>query len=80
MNIQTKQHATYFSQGIVKTRQYEIYKIYLERFNNLENGETIDIKEYEDYYFFKFLHIDFKMKYVIKDDSEEGLYHIKYRQ
>ena len=42
------QHSTYFSQGIIKARQAELYNLLMFRFNNLENGETINISLTDD--------------------------------
>jgi len=58
------QTQTYFSGGIVNERQSTLYKLFIDRFNNLEDGEILDITFYDDMYFYNYLHKDFKKKYM----------------
>ena len=64
------QHSTYFSQGIIKARQAELYNLLMFRFNNLENGETINISLTDDELFLNFLSVEFKRNYLIKETSD----------
>jgi len=63
------QKSTYFSEGILKERNSYVYKIYMNRFNELEDGELLDLLLYEDLNFYNFLHKDFKNYYILKEST-----------
>ena len=50
---------------IIKSGQQNQLRKFHNRFNQLENGEILDIgTSCEDYDFFRFLHEDFKKKFI----------------
>ena len=69
------QRKTYFSDGIIKAREREVYDVYINRFNDLEDGELIDIYDIEDCGFFTFLSKAFKRKHVVQESAQ--VYSIK---
>ena len=60
----TEQLHTPFSSGIEKVRCQELYDTLMKRFYDLEEGELLDIKYYDDYNFYCFLSDKFKRKYL----------------
>ena len=70
-------YRTVFSSGIEKIRNVICKEIWLERFNDLEEGEIIDMKVLEDINFYKYLHKSFKTNYLIKENNY--IYSITFR-
>ena len=49
-----------------------LYNLYFGfyRFYDLENGEVLDLRYYDDLGFYHFLHTDFKKKYVVAETKD----------
>lgn len=71
------QTETYFSSGIEEVRHRDCINYFLVLFNDLEEGELIDLTNYEQLYFFNFLHPTFKKYHLKKEEPNLYSVHLK---